>query len=93
MRFVTYNLRYDSQSDGISVAQSIAQIPDQLQEQPYLELRGEQPWSKRRLLVAQQVLSEGIVLAGFQEALVRQVKDLAELFGDDWAWVRIVFFA
>ncbi len=71
MRFVTYNLRYDSQPDGISVAQSIAQIPDQLEEQPYLELRGEQPWSKRRLLVAQQVLSEGIVLAGYQEALVR----------------------
>ncbi|KAF9032865.1 hypothetical protein BDZ89DRAFT_1091189 [Hymenopellis radicata] len=89
MRFVTYNLRYDSQPDGISVAQSIARIPDQLEEQPYLELRGEQPWSKRRLLVAQQVLSEGIVLAGFQEALVRQVKDLAELFGDDWAWVGV----
>lgn len=25
---------------------------------------------------------------GFQEALVRQVTDLAELLGDDWAWVR-----
>lgn len=26
-------------------------------------------------------------MSGFQEALVRQVTDLAELFGDDWAWV------
>ena len=25
---------------------------------------------------------------GFQEALVRQVKDLAELFGPEWSWVR-----
>ena len=25
---------------------------------------------------------------GFQEALVRQVNDLAELLGNDWAWVR-----
>jgi hypothetical protein len=25
---------------------------------------------------------------GVQEALVRQVQDLQELLGDDWAWVR-----
>ena len=25
---------------------------------------------------------------GFQEALVRQVNDLSELFGSGWAWVR-----
>ena len=26
---------------------------------------------------------------GFQEALVRQVRDVAELLGSDYAWVRI----
>lgn len=26
---------------------------------------------------------------GFQEALVRQVRDLAELLGSDWSWVRL----
>ena len=30
------------------------------------------------------------VVLGFQEALLRQVQDLAELLGDDWAWVRSV---
>ncbi|TFY62867.1 hypothetical protein EVJ58_g3596 [Rhodofomes roseus] len=28
-------------------------------------------------------------MQGFQEALVRQVHDLAELLGDDWAWVGV----
>lgn len=27
---------------------------------------------------------------GFQEALIRQVRDLAELLGDDWAWVSVL---
>ena len=49
---------------------------------------GEQPWSVRRLRVAEQLLHEGVVLVGFQEALVRQVRDLAELLGPEWDWVR-----
>lgn len=89
MRFVTYNLRYDSQPDNIPVSQSISDIPNVLQERPYLALSGEQPWSKRRLRVAEQLLSEDIVLVGFQEALIRQVTDLDELFGDNWSWVRL----
>jgi hypothetical protein len=87
MRFVTYNLRYDSQPDNITVQQSLATIPDPLAAPGYLRKNGEQPWSLRRLRVAEHLLGEGIVLAGFQEALVRQVNDLAELLGSDWDWV------
>lgn len=87
MRFVTYNLRYDSQPDNITVQQSLATIPDPLVAPGYLRKNGEQPWSLRRLRVAEHLLGEGIVLAGFQEALVRQVNDLAELLGSDWDWV------
>ncbi|KAJ7472887.1 Endonuclease/exonuclease/phosphatase [Mycena galericulata] len=89
MRLVTYNLRYDSQPDNITVPQSLAALPDPLNGPGYLRKSGEQPWSIRRLRVAQHLLGEGIVLAGFQEALVRQVHDLAELFGPEWDWVGV----
>ncbi|KAJ7259167.1 Endonuclease/exonuclease/phosphatase [Mycena haematopus] len=89
MRFVTYNLRFDSQPDNITVQQSLEALPDPLAGPGYLRKSGEQPWSLRRLHVAEHLLGEGIVLAGFQEALVRQVHDLAELFGADWDWVGV----
>ncbi|KAJ6497286.1 Endonuclease/exonuclease/phosphatase [Mycena sanguinolenta] len=89
MRFVTYNLRYDSRPDNITVQQSLATLPDPLASPGYLRSHGEQPWSLRRLRVAEHLLGEGIVLAGFQEALVRQVRDLAELLGEDWDWVGV----
>ncbi|KAJ7193608.1 Endonuclease/exonuclease/phosphatase [Mycena pura] len=91
MRLVTYNLRYDARPDNITVQQSLAALPDPLVSPGYQRRSGdsEQPWSLRRLRVAEQLLSEGVVLAGFQEALVRQVRDLAELFGDDWGWVGV----
>ncbi|KAK7059981.1 Endo/exonuclease/phosphatase domain-containing protein, partial [Favolaschia claudopus] len=89
MRFVTYNLRFDAQPDSISVAQSLDRLTDPLVEPKYLSKGGEQPWSLRRMRVAEHLLSEGAVLCGFQEALVRQVRDLAELFGDGWAWVGV----
>lgn len=88
MRFVTYNLRYDAQPDNVSVQESLDSLPDPLVAPGYQRKSGEQPWSLRRLRVAEHLLSEGVVLAGFQEALVRQVHDLAELFGEDWDWVR-----
>jgi len=87
MRLVTYNLRYDSRPDNITVQQSVDNLPDPLDAPGYQRKSGEQPWSVRRLRVAEQLLGEGIVLAGFQEALVRQVHDLAELFSSDWDWV------
>ncbi|KAJ7055524.1 Endonuclease/exonuclease/phosphatase [Mycena amicta] len=89
LRIVTFNIACSPYSDGISVKKSLDSIPDPLVQPPYLGLdgRSEQPWSTRRLYIAEQLLSAGISLAGFQEPVKQQVDDLAELLGDDWAWV------
>jgi len=64
-RLVSYNLRYDPKPDGITVKQSLATLQDPTQEPLYLGLAGgEQPWSSRRIRIAQDLLSEGVVLAG-----------------------------
>lgn len=106
MRIATYNLRFDSQPDSITVQETLDSLEDPLQEPIFLEVETEQPWSTRRIRVAEQVLSEGVAIVGegkfeilprvssslhgyvgFQEALPRQVNDLAELFGHNWSWV------
>ncbi|KAF4603101.1 hypothetical protein EYR38_003506 [Pleurotus pulmonarius] len=89
MRAVTWNLRFDSRPDNIPVSQSLASLGDPLQQPAFLNGSNERPWSTRRLRVAEHLLGEGIVLAGFQEALVRQVNDLAELFGSEWSWIGV----
>ena len=62
---VSYNLRYDCKPDKITVKESLAALQDPSQEPSYLSLAGqEQPWSSRRIRIAQDLLSEGIVLAG-----------------------------
>ncbi|KAJ7127312.1 Endonuclease/exonuclease/phosphatase [Mycena crocata] len=88
-RMVSYNLRFDSKPDNITVQQSLANLPNPLIQPTFLNLTAEQPWSLRRLHVAEHLISNGISLAGFQEALVRQVTDLAELLGSDWDWVGV----
>ncbi|KAJ7581202.1 Endonuclease/exonuclease/phosphatase [Mycena floridula] len=89
MRFASWNLRFDSQPDNITVQQSLAALPDPLAQFKFLNITTEQPWSTRRIRVAELLLSEDIVIAGFQEALVRQVNDLVTLFGDDWAFIGV----
>ncbi|KAI0634548.1 Endonuclease/exonuclease/phosphatase [Trametes polyzona] len=89
MRVASYNLRYDSMPDNITVQQSLASLPDPLQAYTFFGKKGEQPWSTRRIKVFEHLQSEGVVLAGFQEALVRQVHDLAELLGNEWAWIGV----
>jgi len=91
MRIVTYNLRFDSQPDNITVQQSLDQLAaaDPLQQPAFLSIKTEQPWSTRRLRVAEHLLSEGVIIADFQEALVRQVHDLAQLFGKQWSWIGV----
>ncbi|KAF8880076.1 Endonuclease/exonuclease/phosphatase [Infundibulicybe gibba] len=89
MRISTYNLRFDSMPNNITVQQSIAALPDPLVQPVFEGITKEQPWSTRRVRVAAHLLSEGVVIADFQEALVRQVHDLAELFGSDWAWIGV----
>ena len=63
MRISTYNLRFDSMPDSISVQQSLASLPDPLVAPKFLGKTGEQPWSTRRIKVAQQLLHEGVVMA------------------------------
>lgn len=64
MRIATYNLRYDSKPDNISVQQSIKSLDDPLQQPQFLGISKEEPWSTRRIRVAELLLSEGTVLAG-----------------------------
>ncbi|EMD36811.1 hypothetical protein CERSUDRAFT_95086 [Gelatoporia subvermispora B] len=89
IRLATYNLRFDSRPDNKSVQQSIAELPHPLQEPLYHAQSGEQPWSIRRLRIAQQILNYDIHIIGLQEALTRQVLDIAELLGSDWAWIGV----
>ncbi|KIK04815.1 hypothetical protein K443DRAFT_120801 [Laccaria amethystina LaAM-08-1] len=88
MRIATFNIRNDCKPDNISLQQSLDAFlnTDPLKEVAFQSLKGEQPWSTRRIHVASHILEEGAVLAAFQEALFRQVIDLAELLGDGWAW-------
>lgn len=66
MRIVTYNLRFDSIPDKTTLRESldILNSADPLQEPAYLNTHAEQPWSIRRIRIAEHLLSEGIVLAG-----------------------------
>ena len=64
MRIATYNLRYDSQPDNISVQQTLDNLPDPLQAPTYYGSKGEQPWSTRRIKVYEHLQHEGIILAG-----------------------------
>jgi endonuclease/exonuclease/phosphatase family metal-dependent hydrolase len=89
MKLVTYNLRYDSKPNDITVQETLDSLPDPLTEPKYYATSKEQPWSTRRVRVVENLLNKGIVIAGFQEALVRQVHDLAELFGDEWSWIGV----
>ncbi len=63
MRISTYNLRYDSMPDSITVQETLASLPDPLVVPQYLGKSGEQPWSTRRIKVAQHLLTEGGVMA------------------------------
>lgn len=88
LRLATYNIRYDSKPDNVTVAESLHNLPNALAQPTYLGLSKEQPWSVRRLRLAEQVLSRDPSVIGLQEVLIRQVKDIAELLGKDWQWVN-----
>ncbi|KAL5639931.1 hypothetical protein ACGC1H_006482 [Rhizoctonia solani] len=91
LRLTTWNLRYDSQSDNLTIADSIASLPDRLKEpEPYyVDASHERPWSTRRIGVAALLGFQGSSIISFQEALIRQVRDLKVLLGDTWDWVGV----
>ena len=63
LRLATWNLRYDTQPDGIPVSTSLAALPDPCVAPPQV-LRGEQPWSARRVRVAQRLWASPVDLVG-----------------------------
>lgn len=78
MRLATFNLRYDALPDDITVQQSLdAQSAiNPLQPPKYLGLHKEQPWSLRRLRVAELLLREDVVVVGKYERLCRLYSNL-----------------
>ncbi|QRV85023.1 hypothetical protein RhiJN_13039 [Ceratobasidium sp. AG-Ba] len=88
IRLTTWNLRYDSQPDNVTVADTLASLPNRLQEPTsfYPDASRERPWSLRRVGVAALLEFQAPTIISFQEALVRQVQDLKELLGEDWDW-------
>ncbi|KAG9120469.1 hypothetical protein FRC07_004030 [Ceratobasidium sp. 392] len=91
IRLTTWNLRYDSQPDNTTVADTLSALPDRLQEPTsfYPDASRERPWSSRRVGVAALLEFQAPTIISFQEALFRQVQDLKELLGADWDWVGI----
>lgn len=64
MRIATYNLRFDSQPNNITVQQSLDALGDPLQQPVFQQIKTEQPWSTRRIRVAEHLQREGVVIAG-----------------------------
>lgn len=91
IRLGTWNLRFDSMPDNITVQESLDALPDPLVQPAFLNLTGEQPWSTRRIKVAQRLIGEGVVLQGaFGFRLVSiQVHTCPYMFG--FAELRFVF--
>lgn len=91
LRFLTYNVRYDSLPNDISVADTIASLPGGIPEEPsyYAGADVEAPWSTRRIQVANDVAFNKVDFFGGQEILIRQLEDLQELLGDEYAHIGI----
>jgi hypothetical protein len=63
IRLATWNLRYDVLPDAIPVSASLAALPDPCAT-PSQVLRGERPWSARRVRVAQRLWASRVDLVG-----------------------------
>ncbi|KZV72592.1 mannose-6-phosphatase [Peniophora sp. CONT] len=89
LRIMTWNLRFDSMPDNITVQETIDSLPDPILQPDFFGVSGEQPWSTRRIKVYDRIVGEKVQILGFQEALVRQVDDMATLLGDEWDHVGV----
>lgn len=86
LRLVTLNLRFDAQPDSLPPKDSIGALPRRLPSSPdYYRLPYEAPWSTRRLLIVRELAFTDPDLILVQEALHRQVLDLAELLGSAYS--------
>lgn len=66
LRVMTYNVRYDSMPDNITVRDTIRSLPTALPQDPptYYADTGERPWSTRRVHVANDVLLRAVDIFG-----------------------------
>ena len=65
IKLATWNLRFDSMPDSITVQQSLDNFPGPLDRpSEFNNILPEMPWSTRRIKVAQQLLDEDVVIAG-----------------------------
>ncbi|KAF8251347.1 hypothetical protein K440DRAFT_595956 [Wilcoxina mikolae CBS 423.85] len=92
LRLLSWNLRYDRISDTIPVSETISTLPTSIPSDDsiayYTGFR-EAPWSTRRITIAREVAFNKPAVIGVQEALARQVSDLATLFGPDFAHIGV----
>lgn len=66
LRVMTYNVRYDSMPDDISVQQTIDSLTREIPSQPphFYANTSEKPWSTRRIHVANDILLTGADIYG-----------------------------
>ena len=64
LRLVTWNLRFDSKPDNITVEQSLRNLPDPLVKPVLSNNSTEKPWSTRRIKAAEVILQSGVAIAG-----------------------------
>jgi endonuclease/exonuclease/phosphatase family metal-dependent hydrolase len=89
LKIASWNIRYDCLPNNITIQESLdALVNPMIPPKSYFNgASKEQPWSTRRISVAQTVKSLNPDIIGFQEALIRQVSDLQELLGEEWGWI------
>lgn len=66
LRVLSYNVRYDSMPDDLSVQDTLKSLPKTLPQTPteYNPNLGELPWSTRRTYIANDILSGGAQVYG-----------------------------
>ncbi|OWB82147.1 hypothetical protein B5S33_g769 [[Candida] boidinii] len=90
LKIQSWNLRYDSLSDGKSIEQSILEMNETIPNDDEIEYYSEYEevsWSIRRFGIANSVRMNNIDFFTVNEALVRQVTDLEILLDMHWIGV------
>jgi hypothetical protein len=81
MRLASYNIRFDSRPDDITVQQSLKSLKDPLQEPVYQDTTTEQPWSTRRVRIAEQLLKDRVDVVGELNGMFDQIYMLIHFKG------------
>lgn len=82
LRFLTWNLRYDSFPNAIPVSESISSLPRDVPADTsttFYATATEAPWSSRRIVIARDINFTTPQIVCFQEVLYRQFSDLTSL--------------